>query len=129
MNDIDRLRELAGIYTESEGETGDIVSKTVIGHHDHETDMMRKQLYQTAKYCIELFNMMEQYPEGDYPHWWQSKVIKAQEYISAAKHYMENELAMQRIDIPAPEAPMEPDFAEPEMPMDMEPQDHLNPGI
>lgn len=126
MNDIDRLRQLAGIHNESEGETGDIVSKTVIGHHDHETDMMRKQLYQTAKYCIELFNMMEQFPEGDYPHWWQSKVIKAQEYISAAKHYMENELAMQDVQPPeSEEMPIEPDFVEPEMPV--EPQDEFTP--
>lgn len=120
MNEIDRLKELAGILTESVGGTGDIVSKTVIGHHDHESDMMRKQLHQMSNYCMELFDMMEQFPEGDYPHWWQAKIIKAAEYISAAKHYMENELAVQDIVPdqeyvePEPEMPMDTEFSEPE---------------
>jgi hypothetical protein len=30
--------------------------------------------------------------EIDLPHWWQSKIIKAKDYIVGAKHYLRAEL-------------------------------------
>lgn len=104
--ELNELRRLAGLpITESIHEddkyshdTGDQVEKTVVGHVDDETNMIRKELYQMGKYCVELFRMMEQFPEGDYPHWWQSKITKASEYLSAAKHYMENEMAVDDVE-------------------------------
>lgn len=106
---LNEIRKLAGLPLqedvddfESMGkyshDTGDEVEKTVVGHVDDETNMIRKELYQMGKYCVELFRMMEQFPEGDYPHWWQSKITKASEYLSAAKHYMENEMAVDDVE-------------------------------
>ena len=72
-----------------------IASETSIGHVDDERHMIRKELYQTAKYAKELFEMLEDLPEdSDFPHWWQSKVTKSLQMLSKAKHYLENELAV-----------------------------------
>ena len=95
-----------------EAETGDQVDKTVAGHVDDEKDMMMKQLYQMGMYCVELYKMMGQLPDDtDFPHWWQGKLIKANDYIGAAKHYLENE-------IEAPEVSIQPDM----------PDDDLDPS-
>lgn len=89
MNDINELRKLAGLeVAEGEGE----VTKVAVGHVDDERDMIKKELYQMGTYCVELYKMLDGLPDADFPHWWQGKVIKAAEYISAAKHYLENEL-------------------------------------
>ena len=57
--------------------------------------MIRKELYQAAKYAKELFTMLDDLPEdSDFPHWWQSKVTKSLQMLSKAKHYLENELAV-----------------------------------
>ena len=70
-------------------------SETSIGHVDDERHMIRKELYQAAKYAKELFAMLDDLPEdSDFPHWWQSKVTKSLQMLSKAKHYLENELAV-----------------------------------
>jgi hypothetical protein len=98
MNEIERLQHLAGIMprtialSEDEMDTGDTVSKTVVGHVDDESEMLRKEIYKIGKYAIDLYRMLGQVPNGDLPHWWQSKIVKAGEYISSAKHYLEAEL-------------------------------------
>jgi hypothetical protein len=72
-----------------------MASETSIGHVDDERHMIRKELYQAAKYAKELFTMLEDLPEdSDFPHWWQSKVTKSLQMLSKAKHYLENELAV-----------------------------------
>ena len=72
-----------------------IASETSIGHVDDERHMIRKELYQHAKYAKELFTMLEDLPEdSDFPHWWQSKVTKSLQMLSKAKHYLENELSV-----------------------------------
>jgi len=104
MNEIDRLQQLAGIVTQISEDEGS-VEKVAVGHVDDERDMLRKEIYQMGTYCVELFKMVSDLPEGaDFPHWWQSKLVKASEYIGAAKHYLENE-----IEVPdqAPEVPPE----------------------
>jgi len=69
--------------------------ETAIGHVDDERHMIRKELYQAAKYAKELFEMLENLPEdSDFPHWWQSKVTKSLQMLSKAKHYLENEIAV-----------------------------------
>ena len=73
----------------------DNTMETSIGHVDDERHMIRKELYQAAKYAKELFEMLEDLPEdSDFPHWWQSKVTKSLQMLSKAKHYLENELAV-----------------------------------
>ena len=84
--EISEMQRLAGIR-ESD------VSKSAIGHVDDERNMLKKNVYQMGKYCIELYKMLEELPaDADLPHWWQSKIIKADDYVSSAKHYLENEL-------------------------------------
>ena len=48
---------------------------------------------------VELYKMLDQLPDNvDFPHWWQSKIIKAKSMISSAKHYLEFELKEPQID-------------------------------
>ena len=80
---------------EDDDEKESIASETSIGHVDDERHMIRKELYQAAKYAKELFAMLDDLPEdSDFPHWWQSKVTKSLQMLSKAKHYLENELAV-----------------------------------
>ena len=80
---------------DDEDEKESIAAETSIGHVDDERHMIRKELYQHAKYAKELFQMLDDLPEdSDFPHWWQSKVTKSLQMLSKAKHYLENELAV-----------------------------------
>ena len=89
MNEIEKLQKLAGIVNEKDAGS---VEKLAVGHVDIERDMVRRNLYQIGKYSMELFRMLEQLPDSDFPHWWQSKVVKSKTYLSDAKHYLENSL-------------------------------------
>lgn len=83
------------MFTESLDEDLDL------GHEDHEPHMIKSELYQIAKYAIQLYKMVDQFDseaEVDFPAWWQSKITKANSMISSAKHYLEFELAKPAID-------------------------------
>jgi len=73
-----------------------------LGHQDNEPHMLKADLYRIGKYAIELYKMVDQFDkmdgEVDFPHWWQSKIIKAKEMISSAKHYLDFELKEPEID-------------------------------
>ena len=72
-----------------------------VGHQDNEPHMLKKDLYRTAKYAAELYKMVDRFDGGgevDFPHWWQSKIIKAKDYLISAKHYLDGELAIDQID-------------------------------
>ena len=72
-----------------------------VGHQDNEPHMLKKDLYRIAKYAAELYKMMDKYYQGgevDFPHWWQAKVIKARDYMVAAKHYLDGEEKVDQID-------------------------------
>lgn len=88
MNEIQRLQQLAGIINEEEGP----VDKEAIGHVDNEPDMIRQQLYILGSDAVALYKMLGDLPNGDFPHWWQGKIIKAVDYIQAAKNYLDSEL-------------------------------------
>jgi hypothetical protein len=63
--------------------------------------MLKSDLYRIAKYAAELYKMMDKYDQGgevDFPHWWQGKVIKARDYMVAAKHYLDGEEKVDQID-------------------------------
>jgi hypothetical protein len=66
-----------------------------VGHQDDEPDMLKKDVYDIAVYAAKLYKQLDKYDqmdgEVDFPHWWQSKVVKAREYISSAQHYLEAE--------------------------------------
>jgi predicted Rdx family selenoprotein len=72
-----------------------------VGHQDDEPGMLKSDLYRIAKYAAELYKMMDKYDQGgevDFPHWWQGKVIKARDYMVAAKHYLDGEEKVDQID-------------------------------
>lgn len=98
--DLNRIRKLAGMEEVRE----DSVEKDIIGHVDAEADMIRKELFKMGKYSVELYRMLDKVPNGDFPHWWQAKLVKAGEYLADAKHYLEAELYA-----PEEESPLDTD--------------------
>jgi hypothetical protein len=77
-------------------EEEDLSEDLDIGHQDNEPKMLISDLYRIAKYATELAQMMDELGkldgEVDFPHWWQSKIIKAKECMVGAKHYLDGEL-------------------------------------
>jgi hypothetical protein len=73
-----------------------------LGHEDNEPHMLEKDLYHIGKYAMELYQIMDDLEkmntEIDLPHWWQSKIIRAKEMMSSAKHYLDFELNEPKID-------------------------------
>jgi len=73
-----------------------------LGHQDNEPHMLKKDLYRITKYASELYLMVDKFDnkgiEVDFPHWWQSKIIKAKEMLISAKHYLDGELKIPQID-------------------------------
>ena len=61
-----------------------------VGHTDDEPSMLKKDLYDIITNAAKLYKQIHKYDQGDgevdFPHWWQSKVIKAKDYIGAAQH-------------------------------------------
>lgn len=92
---IARLRQLAGLPI-----TEDDVTKVAVGHVDAEADMLRKELFKIGKYSVELYKMLGDLQDGDFPHWWQAKIVKAHEYLEGAKNYLDAELNAPRGDEP-----------------------------
>ena len=109
MNEIDRLQKLAGIVNEDDGapgvdyksDTGEGETKKVaVGHVDNERGMIMKNLYLIGKASIDLHKMIKDLPDADFPHWWQSKIVKAQNYLDGARNYLDAELNAPRGDYP-----------------------------
>lgn len=67
-----------------------------LGHTDDEAGMMANDLSVIARYAKDLEEMMKEFEasgqEVDFPHWWQSKIVLAKEYIVTAKHYIRGEM-------------------------------------
>lgn len=67
-----------------------------VGHQDDEPNMLKADLFRIAKYAKELYEMLNQFDnsdeEIDFPHWWQSDIIRAKELMVNAKHYLNGEL-------------------------------------
>lgn len=73
-----------------------------LGHQDNEPHMLKSDLYRIAKYAAELYKMIDQFDvegqEVDFPHWWQAKIITSKEAMVKAKHYLDGELQVDKID-------------------------------
>ena len=73
-----------------------------VGHQDDEPSMLKKDIYDIAVNAAKLYKQIHKYDQSDgevdFPHWWQSKVIKAKDYISSAQHYLEAEEKQPAID-------------------------------
>ena len=72
-----------------------------LGHEDNEPHMIKADLYRIGKYALGLYKMVDQFDgkgEVDFPSWWQTKIIKAKDYLIGAKHYLDFELKKPQID-------------------------------
>ena len=72
-----------------------------LGHQDNEPHMLKADLYRIGKYAMELYQMVDSFEgqgEVDFPHWWQSKIIKAKDALVGAKHYLDFEIKEPQID-------------------------------
>jgi hypothetical protein len=95
-----------GVIDEYESEEELIADEPIsedldLGHTDNEPHMIKADLYRIGKYAMELYKMVDQFEgeqEVDFPHWWQSKIVKAKSMISSAKHYLEFELNEPQVD-------------------------------
>jgi len=85
-SEIVRMQKLAGITVEED-------AKLSVGHTDDESGMLRKDLYLIGKNAVELHKMIKELPDSDFPHWWQSKIIKSKEYSVGAINCLEAELS------------------------------------
>ena len=73
-----------------------------LGHVDNEPHMLKADLYRIGKYAMELYKILDGFDDGetefDFPHWWQSKIVKARLMLTSAKHYLDFELNEPEID-------------------------------
>ena len=73
-----------------------------LGHEDNEPHMLKADLYRIGKYAMELYQMVDEFEQGseevDFPHWWQSKIIKSKDMLVSAKHYLDFEIKEPQID-------------------------------
>jgi len=89
-------------YNSIVGDSEDLYEDLDLGHQDDEPGMLKANIYDIGKYAVELYKMVSEFDkmggEVDFPHWWQSKIIKAKEFMSSAKHYLEFEVNEPKID-------------------------------
>jgi hypothetical protein len=101
-NSYDVTFEKALEDLDMEDEDEDMMNEDLdIGHQDDEPGMLKGDLYRIGKYAMELYQMMDSLEgkgEVDFPHWWQSKIIKAKDMVVGAKHYLDFELKEPQID-------------------------------
>jgi len=87
-----------------------------VGHQDDEPDMLKQYAYDIAVYAAKLYKQLNKYDqmegEVDFPNWWQAKVIKAKDYISAAQHYLEFEEKQPALDAMALQERVTPEYEE-----------------
>jgi len=76
-----------------------------VGHTDDEPGMIADDLRIIERYARELRELVESEGmkgETDFPHWWQSKIVLAKEYLVKAKHYLRGELEKDSSDQAVP---------------------------
>jgi len=68
-----------------------------VGHIDDEPGMLKQTAYDIVKYGADLYKILDRYEvmdaHVDLPHWIQSKIVLARDYISKATHYLEYQVA------------------------------------
>jgi len=64
--------------------------------------MIKQEVYDIAQYAAKLYKLLKHYEdmpgEVDFPHWWQSKIVKAKAMLSKAQHYLDFETKEPHID-------------------------------
>jgi hypothetical protein len=94
LHTLERQRNITsgGIYTED----------LDVGHQDDEPEMLKNELARAAKMAAMLYKKVDAYGdtgmEVDFPQWWQSKIIKAKDYLQGAFDYLDGEESVAQID-------------------------------
>jgi hypothetical protein len=94
-------KDLTAFLKEKMIKQGNLDEDLDLGHQDDEPHMLKADLYRIGKYAMELYKMVDQFEgeqEVDFPHWWQSKIIKAKDMLVSAKHYLDFELKEPQVD-------------------------------
>src|SRR6056300_313241 len=95
---VDEIEEYGD---EEEGDEEMMQEDLDIGHTDNEPHMLKADLYRAGKYAMELYQMIDKFEgkgEVDFPHWFQSKIIKSKDYLVSAKHWLDFETKEPEID-------------------------------
>ena len=96
------VEDIEGDEDSYKGDDEDMMQEDLdLGHQDNEPHMLKGDLYRIGKYAMELYQMVDGFEgqgEVDFPHWWQSKVIKAKDMLVGAKHYLDFEINEPQID-------------------------------
>lgn len=73
-----------------------------VGHQDDEPGMLKNELMRAAKMAVMLYKKVDAYgdqaEEVDFPQWWQSKIIKAKDYLQGAFDYLDGEEMIAQAD-------------------------------
>ena len=94
-------------YQKKGGNLQDIDFETLkedldVGHQDDEPNMLKKTLYRSAKMASMLYKELDKFDkfptEVDFPNWWQAKIIKANDYLTAAFDYLDGEQQTAKLD-------------------------------
>jgi hypothetical protein len=99
--DIDSKDYLAARDLAIKKAKGNLEEDLDLGHQDNEPHMLKADLYRIGKYSMELYKMVDKFDNGqevDFPHWWQSKIIKAKDMLISAKHYLDFEIKEPQIN-------------------------------
>ena len=79
------------VSTNNIAEQEEMITKRVVGHPDSEARMMQRELLKISDYANDLLRMLDDLQDGDFPHWWQAKLVKAGNYMSSIKHFLDGE--------------------------------------
>jgi len=95
---VDRLE--SGDYDDLDDE--DYVNEDLdVGHQDDEPGMLKRELARAGQMVQMLYRAIDKYDdqgEVDFPQWWQSKIIKANDYLDSAFDYLDGEEMVAKID-------------------------------
>ena len=72
-----------------------------VGHVDDEPGMLKSELARAGKMIQMLYRAIDKYDgkgEVDFPQWWQSKIIKANDYLDSAFDYLDGKENVAKID-------------------------------
>ena len=95
---VDRLED--GDYDDKDDD--DYVNEDLdVGHQDDEPGMLKRELARAGQMVQMLYRAIDKYDgqgEVDFPQWWQSKIIKANDYLDSAFDYLDGEEMVAKID-------------------------------
>jgi len=99
---VTMVEEIEADEDSYEGDDEDMMQEDLdLGHQDNESHMLKADLYRIGKYAMELYQMVDGFEgegEVDFPHWWQSKIVKSKDALVGAKHYLDFEVNEPQID-------------------------------